>query len=259
MTKNIRIIIIVVALIVAGISGYNIVSNYLEMHRGDTAYENIRDEVIIEPSETADEPQQKNYDCIDVNFDMLENINTDIVAWLYIHDTPVSYPVLHGTDNQAYLRTTYDRKSNILGSIFEDYRNDPNLKDTNTIIYGHNTTNDSMFGSLKKYKDQTFADNHPNICVLKKEGLYVYEIFSVYETLATSNTYTIRFSSEETFAEYINEMAAKTVVSAADPPEASEQILTLSTCTGGNKAMRLVLQAKYIDFVPAEDKQTPIL
>jgi len=250
MIKKIRIIIVIIALITAGVSGYNIISNYLELNRGEATYDSIRDEVVISEAET-EAPAHKKYECIDVDFDALADINPDIVAWLYIHDTPVSYPILRGNDNQTYLTRTYDRQTNILGSIFEDYRNEIDLQDLNTIIYGHNTKSDAMFGSLKKYKEQAYADGHLTVCIIKKEGVYVYEIFTVYETLATSDTYTIRFSSEEAFAAYIEEMQSKTVVSVSDPPD-GEKIVTLSTCTGSNKAMRLVLQAKYIDFVPSE-------
>ena len=250
MSKKIRILIIIVALITAGVSGYNLITHYLELHRGDVAYESIREIAIVEVEEKDDEPEpeKRTYNFIEIDFDALAELNTDIVGWLYIHDTPVSYPILLGRDNQYYLNTTYDRKSNVLGSIFQDYRNDVDLKDPNTIIYGHNTRNDSMFGSLKKYKEQEYADEHLEVCVIRKEGVYVYEIFTVYETAATSDTYTIRFASSESFDEYIKNMAAQTLVNAADPPE-GENIVTLSTCTGGQKIMRLVLQAKYIDFV----------
>jgi len=250
MSKKIRILIVIVALIVAGISGYSILHNYLQMHAGQAAYDSIREEAIKEPVvETT--PEQKTYNFIDVDFDALDSINPDINGWLYIHDTPVSYPILRGRDNQTYLSTTYDRKSNILGSIFQDYRNSADFSDLNTIIYGHNTRNDSMFGSLKKYKEQEYADSHPEVCVIRKEGVYVYEIFTIYETPATSDTYTIAFGSNESFAAYISKMTEQTIVNAAEPPD-GEHIITLSTCTGGQKIMRLVLQAKYIDFVPAK-------
>ena len=245
---------VVLAVVVAGMSGYTIISSYLEEHRASQAYDSIRGEAVkvVEPAAEPEEAR-RTYNYIDVDFSALESINPDIVAWLYIHETPVSYPVLMGPDNQMYLSTTYDRKPNVLGSIFQDYRNDPGFSDANTIIYGHNTRNDAMFGCLKRYKDQEYADAHPEICIIKENGVNVYEIFTIYETPATSNTYTIRFSSDETFADYIRDMRAQSIVAAADPPK-GENIVTLSTCTGGEKIMRLVIQAKHIDFVPARVK-----
>jgi len=236
----------IVAAVVFIVSGSRLVWHYYQMYAGESSYEEIRQEVIIEVPEEAATPA---FSTLSINFDVLNNINKDIIAWLYLPGTPVSYPILYGKDNQAYLRTTYDKKYNVLGSIFEDYRNDPDFQDKHTVIYGHNTSNDSMFGSLKKYKDQDYASAHKEIHILRKDETLVYEIFSVYETLATSDTYVIGFSSEESYADYLKAMASKSVVRLGEPPE-SGQIITLSTCTGGDKTMRLVLQAKFIESHP---------
>ena len=244
MSKPVRLAITAVAVVLLIFSASKIGWHYYQLYTGARAYEDIRIETVTE-IEDAEEVVEK-FSTISIDFDALYNINPDIIAWLYIPYTPVSYPVLRGTTNQTYLRTTYDKKSNILGSIFQDYRNDADFNDPNTVIYGHNTSNDSMFGSLKKYKQQDYASLHPEVQIIRKDDVLVYEVFTVYETLATSDTYTIRFTSDESYAGYIDNMASQSVVAVGSPP-GSEHIITLSTCTGGNKTMRLVLQARFVE------------
>ena len=248
MSKKVRTLIFIVATITFLASGAKIVWTYYQMHVGQSAYENISHEVIAEPPDEDDPEVPEHHPWPDIDFATLDAINPDIIAWLFIPDSPVSYPILRGPDNNAYLRTTFDKKPNILGSIFQDYRNDADFQDQNTVIYGHNTRNDSMFGSLKKYKQLEYAEQRLDVYIVRKNDVLVYEIFAVYETLATSDTYTIRFESETSFAGYLKEMAAKSVVEIGSPPSAGH-IITLSTCTGGDQTMRLVLQARLVETV----------
>jgi sortase B len=243
MAKKLRLLIIIAAAVVLVVSAGKIAWYYYQLYVADKSYANIIDAAVEEEDVSAVD----EFSTLSLDFDALYAINPDIVAWLYIPDTPVSYPILCGRDNQTYLQRTFDRKPNILGSIFQDYRNDKEFQDWNTVIYGHNTKSDKMFGSLKKYKNQEYADDHLIVHIIRKDDVRVYEIFTVYETLATSNTYTIKFGSDESYLDYVKEMASKTIVSAGSQPENGEYIITLSTCTGGQKIMRLVLQAKLIE------------
>ena len=244
MSRPIRITILIIAAVVFVYSGSQLIWNFYQMSVGSSAYEEIREEVIIEiPEPEIPEEIEGPTLTFTVDFEALQNINNEIIAWIYIPDTPVSYPVLHGSDNQKYLNTTFDKRNNILGSIFIDFRNSGEFENLNTIIYGHNTTNDSMFGSLKRFLEQSYADERPEIIILREGEIRVYEIFSVFETPATSDAYTISFSSAESFEEYIQRMAAQSVVQMGSPP-LTEPIITLSTCTPNNRDMRLVIQAK---------------
>ena len=254
MSKKLRIIILVVAFVVFCVSAYNLALSYYQEYTANSGLDSIRQEVIIEapapdktaPDETAPD-EADAFSTLSINFDLLFKINPDIVAWLYIPGTPVSYPLLHGTDNRFYLTRTFDKKYNELGSIFLAYRNSPHFESLNTVIYGHNTRNDSMFGSLKRFKDQAYADQKRYVHIIRSGEVRVYEIFSIYETAATSDTYTIHFASEEAFAEYVKKMASRTIVHSGSPLD-TESMITLSTCTPHDRAARLVIQAKLVDF-----------
>ena len=250
MPKKLRIVIMIISAIVFVGSAGQIFWHYYQLYTAEKAHEVILEEVVTEEEPIEVEEEEDPFSTISIDFEALYAINSDVNSWLYIPGTPVSYPIMYGNDNHKYLTTTFDKKSNILGSIFMDYRNNPEFQDFNTIIYGHNTKNDSMFGSLKKYKDQAYADEHPYVHIITENEVRLYEIFSVYETPATSNTYTIWFGSGYSYVNYLAEMASKSVVAIGSPPEDIEYIITLSTCTGGAKVMRLVLQAKPLKIYP---------
>lgn len=95
-----------------------------------------------------------------IEFGELQKINPDIVAWIRIDGLGIDYPVVQGEDNEHYLYYTFRGEANVAGSIFLDYRNKADFSDSKIILYGHNMKNGSMFGSLKKYQDESvFREN----------------------------------------------------------------------------------------------------
>ena len=109
---------------------------------------------------------------IDVNFGALNAMNANVVGWLYCEGTPINYPVVQSTDNSYYLNRLYDNQSNSAGAIFMDAQNAPDLSDVNTIIYGHNMKNGSMFASLQNYDEQWYYGEHPVMYYLTKDHDY---------------------------------------------------------------------------------------
>ena len=65
----------------------------------------------------------ENKGSISVDFNSLKEINSDIVAWIYIKDTDINYPILQTGDNNYYLRRDIYKKYSFCGSIFMDYKN----------------------------------------------------------------------------------------------------------------------------------------
>lgn len=103
-------------------------------------------------SEITEPPMPVETSPISVDFDTLKEANEDVIGWLYCEDTPINYPVLQSDDNSYYLRRLVNGEWNVAGSLFMDYRNNLSNNDWNTVIYGHNMKNDSMFGTLGKPK-----------------------------------------------------------------------------------------------------------
>ncbi len=110
----------------------------------------------------------------------LQEQNSDIVGWIEIEDTDISYPVLQGDDNEYYLDHNYQKKYSVNGSIFldKDYSWEP--LSSNLMIYGHHT----MFEDLLKYKKESFYKSHPTIRFTTNTEDINYKIISVFYSRA---------------------------------------------------------------------------
>ena len=93
-----------------------------------------------------------------VDWANLKAINEDIIGWIQIEGTEISYPIVKGIDNSYYLNHTVQKTYNIAGSIFLDYRNERDFSDSKNIIYGHNMKDGSMFHVLRNYLPLSLLD-----------------------------------------------------------------------------------------------------
>ena len=124
------------------------------------------------------------------------------------------------------------------------------FSDPNTIIYGHNMRNLSMFGKLKQFRDQAVFDSDAYFWVYTPEKIYKYEIFSCQEVGATSETYQLQFSDKKKFQEYIDSCFERSVLKRDIEVTSDDKIVTLSTCTG-NSETRFLVQGKLIETYKA--------
>jgi len=139
----------------------------------------------------------------EVDFDALRKVGPDVVGWLYCPGTIINYPVVQGETDDDYLHTRYDGVYNFPGSIFVEADNKPEFQDYNTIIYGHNMLDNTMFAYLEDWEDQSFYDDHPVMWLLTPEQDYKILLFSGYTTSAYSDVYTIIPTAGEALNEYI--------------------------------------------------------
>lgn len=238
MKRTIRIIILILAIGIITFSGYNLWNIYSEYTAGGKLYDDYANEFIINLEQA---PEQKEEEAIfSVDFDALLARNKDVVGWLYIEDTPINYPIVQGSDNDYYLRRLLDGSYNIAGTIFMDYKNSSDLTDLNTIIYGHNLKNGTMFSNLKDYGAQEYYDNHPVMHLLTPEGDYVIELIAGYQTNIYSNIYKTPETAEELlllYDEIIKLSTFKSDISLYD----GDRLITLSTCSEGGDESRYVL------------------
>lgn len=242
----------IVQTILIGLFAYaviNIIGIAIHYNEGNKIYSDSQEKYFfVNPKQTDDETEK-----YEVDIENLQKINPDVVGWIYIKNSNVSYPLIHYTDNEKYLKKTYDNHSSSFGSIFIDYRNDPNLLDRNSIIYGHNTKNGSMFGSLKKYKDASFLNDHSKINIIYKDAVFEYEVFSIYTTLDTGPAYIIDFLSDNEFKNFLTAITSLSDVQTGIKPDVSDKIITLSTCTSRTQDERFVVHAKLVNITAYDE------
>ena len=171
----------------------------------------------------------------------LQQVNSDVIGWIAIPGTEISYPLVQGTDNDYYLTHTWNQNSSAVGAIFMDCRCSADFSGFNTIVYGHRMNNGSMFAALKHYKKQDFLQAHPQVYVTNASGTHAYSIYAAYEAALDGTAYYSAFSDETIKKAFIDEGVSLSVIHTGAVPTVND--LTLSTCTGNGHATRWVVQA----------------
>ena len=212
----------------------------------DTADSENTEEVVEEITE---EPQIAVD--LDIDYDALTKINSDFVGWIYYAPLELSYPIVRGIDNDYYTHYTFENVKNSSGAIFMDFLNKPDFSHFNTIIYGHNMRNGTMFGSLKKLlNDPSIIEEDPYIYIFTKDKVMMYEICAAYITNASSHTYDLTQTVEEQadYVEYIRDAATyyRDDTMLEESLTEDTKLITLSTCHGLHTSNRTVIHGVLI-------------
>ena len=233
----IRLIVMLAALAVFLYSGYTLYGFYKEYKKSSDEYDNL------ENSYAADQEQEsENIDNLEdddalqsisgqevrtvfedgeektlpvlknpIDFTQLLSVNSDIVGWLRIRALDISYPVVQGKDNDYYLHRTFEKTDNFAGCLFVNSYNMGDFTDQNTIIYGHNMKNGSMFGKLKNFNDPEVFKKSRYFWIFTPDFIYQYRIFSASVVDKTGLTYQISFTDDE-FDQFISRAYSNSVV-----------------------------------------------
>ena len=184
-----------------------------------------------------------------VDFQALQTKNPDIYAWIDIPDTVVSYPMLRSEEEDFYLVHNADKQKSNYGAIYTQSYNTATFDDFNTIIYGHNMNNGSMFGILKKYSDKEFFDSHRTINIYTPTQKLTYQVFAVYTNDDSHILFSNDFSDMAVRRKYIADIQSGKKGGNIDSEiklTEHSKIITLSTCTTP-RTKRLLVQAVLMD------------
>lgn len=207
-----------------------------------------------ETDEVEEETEPLYYPELAIDFNSLYAASPNVVAWLQVSGIGViSYPVVWYPDDIYYLDHAWDGRESRYGAIFVETANSGDCTDLYTIIYGHNMKDGSMFGSLKKYADESFYQENGGIITLYlPEETRFYQIFSV-EYVDPSNTgvYTVGFAQDETYENFLQSMKKRSRYDTGVEVSREDTVLTLSTCANGGTS-RFVVHAKLVQTTPVE-------
>lgn len=168
----------------------------------------------------------------------------DAVAWLRVPGVDLSYPVMHGADNEFYLHHNPQGDYVFVGSVFMDCRNE-SVDDPHVILYGHNMIDGSMFGKLGKFRDASFAKKNSTIYMYTPSGRRTYQIFSVQSVSDTSEIFSVGFAHDEEFGRFVDTLQSGSMFSDNVEVDQSDSVLSLSTCE--THSTRLVISAKLVE------------
>lgn len=191
--------------------------------------------------------EYNNIGYISVDFNDLIAKNNETVGWIKVNNTNVNYSVVQHNDNEYYLRHDFNKKYNINGWVYADYRDDFEYFGSNTIIYAHNMTDRSMFGSLVWCLKDSWYTNSENhyIKMSTPKANTVWKIFSIYTIKPEVYYLRTYFESEEEHKTFIDNLTDRSIYDFQEDVSVNDKILTLSTCTDdGTK--RVVIHAKMV-------------
>lgn len=254
-TKAANIAVISLCAVLALGSGFLIVRDLSQYAESAGTYDGLAEHVEIpeqagEPEEPGAEEETGREDSSTVlpvvDFEALRENGPDIIGWLSLPDTAINYPVTQTDNNEYYLHHLYDGTYNKVGCLFADYENQADFSDRNTIIYGHNMRDGSMFAALNEYGEQGYYDGHPQMYLVTPGGGYTMEIFTTFvaepgESGSDTSPWRLSWKDDGAYTTWLSEMAGRSVIETDVTVTSSDKVLTLSTCTPGGKSRFIVM------------------
>ncbi len=186
-------------------------------------------------------------------YEAIYNKNKKLIGWIKIDDTLIDYPVMQTVNNEYYLDHNFNQEEDRNGCIFMDYQCDVIKGCDNIILYGHHMKSGKMFGTLNKYSQKAYFEEHPTIqfdTIYEKGTYQVMYVFrsKVYSEEDVNFKYYqfINAGSEKEFNSYINEMSALSLYDTGVTAAYGDELLTLSTCDYQETKGRFVVVAKRV-------------
>ena len=171
------------------------------------------------------------------------DINDDITAWIRIPNTRIDYPVAYYTDNDYYLNHDILKNNAASGSLFVDNRNNKEFIDFNTIIYGHNMKNGTMFGDLSNFSNMGYFSNNTSGLIFLPDKTYYLEIFAFLQ-IKQDNRIIYGSISGENFTEFTEYVKQNALHYRDIQLSEYDRIVTLSTCADDGVDSRDVVLAR---------------
>lgn len=241
LSKAITVVIELICVLVFFYAASQLFFIYQDYHRASTEYESLSEEMVIVQKETFEstasaEPsaEEEAYEIPKyyVDLEALKQINEDTIGWIILPDTKINYPILSSKDNEEYLTTTFEGQESSSGAIFVDMLCERDFSSQNTIIYGHNMKNGSMFRALNHLTEKEYFETHRIFCIDAGTGFEEYEVISCYATDASdTSSWQISFESQESYAVWLQERAKRCEYDCV-PYHIEKNTITLSTCRG---------------------------
>ena len=265
---NIYMMIMVISILGLTISGFNLVKWYGEGKAVKSEMVDVLEDIemteqlAFEPSNQSvsddmknrmvyiygDEYQKlANTTMLDVDFSELKSINPDTIGWIYINNTNINYPFVQGQDNSYYLDHSFDKKYNIAGWLFADFRSNFNEFKKNSVIYGHGRIDQLMFGSLNNVLEESWYTNEENqiIKISTPTKNTLWQIVSIYVVPSESYYLTHTFENDKSYQKFIDTMLSRSIYNFNQKVTTKDHLLTLSTCLDNN-GNRIVVQSKLV-------------
>ncbi len=226
-----------------------------EYSKGDAVYEQARVTASVKasaPEDAAAVPVSAGETERDweIDFSALREANPDVVGWIRSEDGAISYPIVLGGDNDYYLTHLFNGEKNKLGSIFMDYRCSGDFSDRNTVVYGHNMKDGSMFSALTNYEKQRYYNDYPAMTLYTPGENYTVELFAGVLTDGEGEPVCRLFDGDGDLPAYADSLKGESTFRSGVSVGPDDRLVTLCTCSYEYDGARYLLCGK---LTPAKD------
>lgn len=250
MKGSMRKIVWLVCILVAGLCVGFLVHYFVRLQQNKKLYESMQSQQTAETVtgqtkivETEMESETKEKAEIPINFEELWQINPEIYAWIEIPGTPINYPIVQSaSDDLYYLDHTIEGIAGYPGSIYTERINAKDFSDFNTVIYGHDMLDGSMFAGLHEFDDENYLREHETMVIYTTEHKYTYRIFKAltYDDRHIMGSYDFSdFIQREAYLESIGNSDSKVTT--------DSRLITMSTCIADQPSNRFLVEAVLIN------------
>ena len=160
---------------------------------------------------------------------------------------PVATVAINGASNAALLAAQFvavEGKYSAAGSIYIQRNNSNQFTDRNTVIYGHNMKNKTMFRTLHNFRDPKFFEQNEFFTIYTPGHIKTYRIFSAYRYDNRHILNSFDFADKAVYEEYLkfatNPVSLIKNVREGVKVTADDPIVTLSTCISDKRYRYLV-------------------
>ena len=166
--------------------------------------------------------------------------NSNIRGYLYSPGTPISYPIIQGSNNEYYLDHDIYGNPSVNGCIMLEHLNASDFSDNNSIIYGHHMKNGSMLASIDRYKNASFYPDHAYMYLYTPEQTYRLDLIAGYSCPADDEVFCTGLTSSQ-----IARFKAKSTFT-TNLTDTSGPYVTLCTCSYEHDNWRYVVVCKKV-------------
>ena len=252
-------------LLIAGVCMFFLFRYIITVRNAGKDIQNIQENYVVKPDSSDSDPNttlpppqdeskidEYSVPELDIDFAALqEEVNPDIYSWILIPDTPIDYPVVqHPEDNEHYMNYNLDGSRGYPGCIYTENYNSKDWEDVNTILYGHNMRNRTMFAKLNEYRDKDFFDEHRYVYIYSPDAVRVYRVFAAYEFSDLHLMAVCDWNDPDVVSRFFSVIhdypgVFDETVELGD----DDRYLTLSTCRNHKQDKRLLVHAMLVEEV----------
>jgi len=249
--KGITIVLIVVCVVVFGYSAYQLLSYYSANSAAERDFAQLLPPDLASADAGAEDGDSAAYLALLPYYDGLRAQNSDMVGWLRIPGSRISYPVMQTINSpEYYLDKDFKKNYQVNGSLFASNISDVNLPSDVVIIYGHRMKSGAMFGRMGDFLNQDYLSKNDTVVFDTFTARNVYKIYCLFSLSVDPSVNVFdyydynQFGDEQAFNDFMAQVQGlANIVNPSNAPKFGDKILLLSTCEYTHADGRLVMVA----------------